>query len=252
MKTKQTKFFTGLIAVLMIMLFAVPSVMAQEPQGDGEGKRASRAALILLAIAAEQLDMTPRELLAELRKEEGRTITNVANEKGVDPNDIVDAAVQKASERLDKAVEKGKMTQEEADEKLATLRDRVTEAINKPLPTKWRGGQNDLRGARMVFKTAAEIIGLTPRELFDELREADDRTIADVANEHGVDPNDIVEAVAQKVSERLAEAVENGRISQEQADDLLKTIREKTTEFINMPFQLPPRNPRPQGDQNNE
>jgi transposase-like protein len=252
MKTKQSKFLTGLVAVLMIMLFAVPSVMAQEPQGDGgEGQHKLRGVRILLVIAAEQLGMTPRELLAELRAEDGRTIADVANEKGVDPDTIVEAVAQKASERLAQAVEKGKITQEEADEKLATLRERVTEAINKPLPANRGGGQSKLRGARIVFRTAAEVIGLTPRELADELREADDRTIADVANEHGVDPNDIVEAVVQKAAERLAKAVEKGKITQEEADERLNTIREKTTELINTPFQLPQRDPKPQDDPNN-
>ncbi len=57
---------------------------------------------------------------------------------------LVDALVTAAEERIASAVEEGRLTQDEADERLADLATRITERVNTPLPERPEGGS---RGA---------------------------------------------------------------------------------------------------------
>jgi hypothetical protein len=63
---------------------------------------------------------------------------------------------------------------------------------------------------------AADAIGIGPVALLGQLRGGG--TIAEVAEAHGVDPDAVVDAVADALRERLRSAVDNGWISEDEAD----------------------------------
>lgn len=130
----RTTIFSLLTAFLIILTLAAPPAIAQGDKDEGAGIGQIRIARILLRTAAVEIGLTRRELLKELRQDGGRSIADVANEHGVSPDSIVDAFMNKASERLAQSVTKGRLTQAEADQRLAALREQVVEAINKPLP----------------------------------------------------------------------------------------------------------------------
>jgi hypothetical protein len=90
-----------------------------------------------IAVAANTIGIAPRELLEELA--DGRSIAEVSEEHGVEPSTVVDAIVANAEERLARAVEDGWLTQEQADEKAAELREHVTDLVNGELPAFGRG-----------------------------------------------------------------------------------------------------------------
>lgn len=76
----------------------------------------------LIAVAAEQLGMEPTELVTELQA--GRTVAELAEERGVALQTIVDAFVAPRAERLAGLVAEGRLTQEQADEMRARRRPR--------------------------------------------------------------------------------------------------------------------------------
>ena len=64
----------------------------------------------------------------------------------MDVDTLVDALVQAQQDRIAQAVEDGRLTQEEADERLADLEARVTERVNSDDPVRGhhgRGGHAD-------------------------------------------------------------------------------------------------------------
>lgn len=82
--------------------------------------------------AADVLGMEPRELAEALR--DGSTLADVARSQDVDPQAVIDALVADVSEHLDRAVESGRMTREEADERLAEATEKITERVNEGRP----------------------------------------------------------------------------------------------------------------------
>jgi hypothetical protein len=85
-----------------------------------------------LSTVAESLGIDEDELRAAL--EDSRTIAEIAEEQGVDVEDVVDDIVAAERERLDEAVADGYLTQEDADEILAGAEDRATAFVNGELP----------------------------------------------------------------------------------------------------------------------
>lgn len=82
-----------------------------------------------LATAATVLDMTPEELRTALAPE-GTTLADVAESRDVELDTLIDALVEAREQRIVQGVEDGRLTQDQADERLADLRERVTERVN--------------------------------------------------------------------------------------------------------------------------
>jgi hypothetical protein len=118
---------------------ATPETTPEErPDGAREGCRGPGRGAGMEA-AAEALGMTTEELRTALR--DGQTIAEIAEANGVDVQVVIDAMVAEAQEHLAEKVAAGEMTQEEADEKLANLEERITERVNSDAPPRLGPGR---------------------------------------------------------------------------------------------------------------
>jgi polyhydroxyalkanoate synthesis regulator phasin len=100
------------------------------PGGPGSGRH--HGGFLNLDVVAETLGMTSDELGAEL--EAGATLSEVIAAHGSTVEAVVAALVADAQAELDAAVAAGRLTQEEADAKLAGLSERLTERIESGAP----------------------------------------------------------------------------------------------------------------------
>ncbi|NJP04971.1 MAG: hypothetical protein HC837_04760 [Chloroflexaceae bacterium] len=204
----------------------------------------------MLDVVAEALNMTMADLVAELNDE--TSIADVATAHGVAVETVIDAVVADAQEHLQQHVTDGKLTQEEADERLAQIREEVTTRINEagtPSAPRDHGPRDG--GRHGMLDVVAETLNMTVEDLVAELN--DETSIADVATAHGVAVETVIDAVVADAEEHLQQHVDDGRITQEQADERLAQIREEVTTRINEAgAPLAPRDhgPRPTGPQN--
>jgi transposase-like protein len=95
-------------------------------------------------------------------------------------------------------------------------------------------------GALVVppIEVAADAIGIEADDLVAALR--DGQTIAEVAEANGVEPSVVVDAIVAAQRERLTAAVEEGTLTQEEADELAATLEEQATDLVNGEAELPP------------
>ena len=81
-------------------------------------------------------------------------------------------------------------------------------------------------GPWTMFDTAAEALGLTPEELFAELREG--KNPAEIAEEQGIELEAVYEAVSaaqgETMEQAIKQAVEDGSMSQERANWMLEGL----------------------------
>ena len=88
----------------------------------------------------------------------------------------------------------------------------------------WSGG-----GPWTMFDTAAEALGLTPEELFAELRTG--KSLAEIAEAKGVEVQTVYDAMnaarGEAMQQALQQAVEDGRITQEQADQMIERLENR-------------------------
>lgn len=84
-------------------------------------------------------------------------------------------------------------------------------------------------GSWTIFDTIAEALGLTPNELFTESHD-EGKTISEIAEERGVELDVVKDALnarrAEAQREAIQQAVEDGRITQEQADWMLEGLEQ--------------------------
>jgi polyhydroxyalkanoate synthesis regulator phasin len=74
-----------------------------------------------------------RDELRDLLRD-GQSLADIATAQGVDVQAVIDTLVNATKEHLDEAVANGRLTQDEADTKLAEITERVTEMVNTARP----------------------------------------------------------------------------------------------------------------------
>lgn len=107
----------------------LPPGRGHGPGKGGHGRGHGKGGRIALDAAATTLGMTEEELVAQLR--DGRSLADLAAEKGVAVEDLAAALTAAAEERLAEKVAEGELTQEEADAKKAELAERIAAAIER-------------------------------------------------------------------------------------------------------------------------
>lgn len=93
------------------------------------GGRGGPARIDRLTVAAEALGIPAEELRTALQG--GKSVAQVAQERNVDPQKVIDALVAAGSAALDQAVTNGKITQAQADQRKAGLPARAKAAVER-------------------------------------------------------------------------------------------------------------------------
>lgn len=121
----------------------VETLVANAPDRDGHGGRGGRGERGRHGIdaAATALGLSPAELGAELR--DGATLAEVAADQGVAVQTVIDAMVAELKTHLDEHVANGDLTQEEADAKLATATEKITDLVNNGRPDRGEPAPDD-------------------------------------------------------------------------------------------------------------
>ena len=119
-------------------------------------------------------------------------------------------------------------------------RDAVSEAL-RDAGAAWERGHGPGRpdagwgGSRRVgpvsLTTAAATIGIPADDLRDALR--DGQTLAEVAAANDVEPQAVIDALVAEAAERLDDAVADGRLDQDDADERRQGLTERITEAVN-------------------
>lgn len=130
-------------------------------------------------------------------------------------------------EALETLVEDGTIT--------ATQADAVAEHLASTFPGPH--GHFIGRGPGLAsFEAAADIIGIENSELREAL--ADGATLAEVAEDNGVDVETLIDGLVSALDEKLDELVADGRITEEQAAEIRENSPERIENFVNSTFRI--------------
>ena len=158
-------------------------------------------------------------------------VEDAAKQLGVDPAKLNDALKQALENRIDEAVEAGRLSEAQGK----AMKERI-EADDFPLfpgPAFGHRGFGHHFGFRDL-DAAAAFLGVEEDALRDRLR--DGETLADVAEAKGKSVEGLVNAIVAATTKRLDEAVTAGRITKAQRDEIVSGLKQRTTEIVNGEF----------------
>jgi len=166
-------------------------------------------------------------------EESKAVIEDAAGQLGVKPAALSDALKQAAKNRIDAAVEAGRLTKEQAN----ALKERIDSGDGVPLFGGMGGDPNPGHfghfGQLGNLEAVAAYLGLTEAELRAQLA---DKTLADIARTKGKSVEGLVQTLVVTVQKAIDEAVADGKLTQEQADDVKANLRDHIHDLVNGEF----------------
>lgn len=171
-------------------------------------------------LAAERLGMDEDALWTAI--EEGKTIAELAQEANVDVQAIVDAIKTAETELLNQLVADGVITQAEADEWLAEMDEEIRQFVEESFTDMFIGVD--------WFTLAAEALGMDEEALWQAIENG--QSVGDIAAEQGVETQTIIDAIIAAETEAINQAVADGKLTQEEADEWLQYLAEDARAFV--------------------
>ena len=195
--------------------------------GPGAGKG--------LGVAATALGVPEADLRTAL--EGGKSIADVAKEKGVDLQKVIDALVAAETARIDADLEAdleaGRITQALADQRRASVAARVAAQVEV---TGWpghggRGGHGrGGHGFKADLTAVAPLLELSEADLRTQLQAG--KSLADIATARGVDQQKVVDALVAAETKRIDGAVTTGRLTAEEATAAKAGLAGRITKLV--------------------
>ncbi len=163
-------------------------------------------------------------------------LNDAAEQLGVEPSELNDALVNAVEARIDAAVASGELTQEQGD----ALKQRV-EAEGVPLfggPLLHGPGHGVGLHHFGGLDAAAEYLGLTEDELRADIESG--KTLAEVATAQGKTVEGLTKALVDAAEKDIAAAVDEGRLTEAQADEIRADLQEHIDRLVNGELPGPP------------
>jgi hypothetical protein len=187
------------------------------------------------AIAATKL--TPKQ-------ESQAVVNDAADQLGVTPSELT-AALKKALEnRVDAAVEAGRLTEAQGN----ALKQRI-ESGDVPLVGLGGPGLHHRGGPGPQLQAAASYLGITQAALRSSLESG--QTLAQVAKAKDKSLDGLIGALENAEKAHLAQAVKDGRLTDAQRDAIVSGLKARVTAMVNgtggRGFGPPPGAPAPGG-----
>lgn len=230
---KRMKTLVIVVLAAVTALSAVGIVAAQDP-GDGNrperrGPRGGAFHDIVIQTVAEALGLDPSEIVQD--RDANQTLRELIEANGGDADAISAAVVTAVTEHVNQQVADGELMAERGEEILADVESRVADALDKTPPTVERDGRGF--GQLDVLETVASELGLTTDEIRAALQSG--QTLETIISDNGGDVVAINAALVANATQNVNDAVAEGRITQEQADDILSNIGERVENALTQP-----------------
>lgn len=189
---------------------------------------AGAAAIALLVVGLGAAGAIAASSLLSPSEESKAIIDDAAEQLGVEPDALSTALKQALKNRVDEAVEAGRLTEEQAEE----LKKRIDFDENPLLFGRGghRGPGFGHHGHFEILGTAASFLGMTEAKLRDALQ---DSTLAEIAKEQGKTVPGLVAVLVASRENSIEEAVGDGRITEQQASELKSRLTEHMEALVN-------------------
>jgi lipoate-protein ligase A len=169
------------------------------------------------------------------KQESQAVINDAAGELGVEPSELSNALKQALKNRVDAAVDEGRLTKEQGER----MKERI-DADEVPLfgLGPGRGFHHHHGPFHAKLEGAAEYLGMTQAQLRQALGEG--KTLAEVARDRDKSVEGLIDALVEDANQKLEDDVEAGRLTEAEKTEMLSGLRRRITDLVNGRFPLRP------------
>jgi hypothetical protein len=166
-------------------------------------------------------------------------LDRVAGHLGISTEKLEDATKQAAIDEVDEQLDAGRITKAQADELKARIREGGAPFFFGR-PHFRSDGPRNFGGPRLFhapfghLSAAADYLGLSVPELLEQLTSG--KSLADVAEAEDKSVDGLKDAMVADAKERLDQAVEEGMLTEAQAEEKLKAIESRVDDIVNGKF----------------
>jgi UDP-N-acetylmuramate-alanine ligase len=203
-----------------VALFVAGALAAGVGAGVASGTKRHHAPRVLLAAAAQYLQLDRAALATDLRS--GQSLAQIANARGKSVSGLEAALVAAVKTKLDAAVSAGRLTAANERRVLARVQRLVGRLVNAKLAAR-------PEAKARLLGAAAAYIGVKPKALVAELK---GKSLAQVAAAHGKTAAGLKAALLAPFKARLDKAVAGGRISSADAQARIGRISARLDALI--------------------
>jgi hypothetical protein len=175
-----------------------------------------------LPVAATYLGLSDAALRTKL--ESGKTLAEIANAvDGKSASGLIDALVAAAQKHIAEDVASGRLAQSQANDLLAGLEQHITARVNSTGPPG--------HGMHGGLDAAAGYLGLSEMDLMTQLQSG--KTLGEIADATaGKSKAGLVAALVADEKSHLAQAVQDGRLTQRRADGMAANLESRVTDLV--------------------
>ena len=165
------------------------------------------------------------------KEESQAVIDDAAQRLGVEPSELSNALKEALKSRVDAAVDAGQLTEAQGKALKERIDEGETPLLFGGLGRFGPGHAFGHLGHFAKLETAASYLGLSEAELHEQLR--DGKTLAEIAKAEGKSVDGLVQALVKDAKTKLDQAVEDGRLTRAQADELAEDLEQRMTDLVN-------------------
>ena len=168
---------------------------------------------------------------------DGQNLAEIAESNGIDPQTVIDALLGKANERVNTAVEDGKISESRAESIRANLEAKVSDRVHSgreaTVDRQEKRAHRDAKFSESFSDLAAQL-GTDLEGLKSAYGEG--QSLAQLAESNGIDPQTVIDVLVARASERIDAAVEAGKLSAEQAETWQSDLEARISERVHSPM----------------
>ena len=161
-----------------------------------------------------------------------RFLTHLANRLDIDRKTLVQTVNDSLVQAVQDVRQEGQLTAEQADR----LQQRIQEAQQKGRlglgmlahPRRWGG--RGWPGVGAILQDAASLMGISVDDLVAALQKG--QSLAQVAQSHGLSQDDLVNGLSHALKQRLDEAVADGRLTSQQAQQIWTSRKNQLEQLV--------------------
>jgi predicted DNA-binding protein YlxM (UPF0122 family) len=162
-----------------------------------------------------------------------KSLADIASAQGVDEQKVFDLLVSQSSQRLDKAVQTGKLTQDKADSFKAKLADQMKKRVEQKgfgqIHKGFKGDQNHkFKGGS--FKDLASVLGVNQQDILTQLKAG--QSLAEIASSHNIAEQTLIDQLVKDSTQKIDQAVQTGKLTQAKANQMETKLPDQVKKMV--------------------